>query len=59
MKDLASFTYKKLAEKQAIKSKEELEKVNINIRIWLSSGKGDFGIYSHVHFLFLKMKGAL
>ena len=27
-----------------------LEQTNINMRIWLSSGKGDFGIYSYVYF---------
>lgn len=31
--------------------KAKLESVNINMRIWLSSGKGDFGIYSHVNIL--------
>lgn len=52
MHDLASFTYKKLGDKvksedSAADVKAKLECVNINMRIWLSSGKGDFGIYSH------------
>lgn len=47
MKDIASFTYKKLSEQPKYQSKSDLENVNINLRIWLSSGKGDFSIYSH------------
>lgn len=44
MIDLASFSYEKL---HAEDPTRDLENLVLNIRIWLSSGKGDFGIYSN------------
>ncbi|KAL4457033.1 hypothetical protein ABPG74_014671 [Tetrahymena malaccensis] len=44
MMDLASFSYKKLYEQN---NQADLESTVLNIRIWLSSGRGDFGIYSN------------
>jgi len=45
MMDLASFSYEKL---HAEDPTRDLENLVLNIRIWLSSGKGDFSIYSNV-----------
>lgn len=50
MMDLASFTYEKL---HAENPEKDLENTILNMRIWISSGKGDFNINSNVFYLFI------